>query len=824
MPLSRRPTKASIKKSLQKLRFHKELPSRSVTSDHVEYISGNEYHPPPLRTETTLQKSPHDSGKRELVTDCDGQESSEDSDDSTLTYVGSKSWNSGDTSYVPRTLAHQQGEIWIPPEQVYLMQNESVSPSADLCESCSQLNLEAIARGDGRAGKDARAFSLQTLGTINRTWFQRTCRLCRFFADIWELHKSYLRGASSCLVLLSSLHLSKYAGSDQIRGGQYHRPILLLSHPQPERSFDVDSTTLDNLDVVGPIFIKGCQTTGSNISARVIDAHRVDFSIIKAWLRICATHHGSSCCTPTASNLHGLQLLNCKTGKLEPYTPGARFVALSYVWGANVDDQRNQDVVQNKCVFPQTIQDALTVTAEIGFQYLWVDRYCIPQLDEQAKHLQIASMDLIYNRATLTIIAACGQDSSSGLPGISRCRVTQPNVTVGDYHLISGLSSPVVDVRNSTWMGRGWTYQEALLSKRRLIFTEKQVYFECEKSTFMETLTEPEDSMSTFPDESLEPKALYDHIGVRVHVRHRLFPSDFLGQIEESPWLIQHRIAEYTTRSLTYESDTLSAFLGVLRQVAAPGCTVSHIWGVPVLWSSPEWSSMEGFATGLCWVGFFPTTQFLERRPGFPSWSWAGWRMPISPKSNFYRYGFKMPYEIKIAVETEDGQVSDWATFQGKRQISLSKNSSVPSQFLHIECWSLRCSLFAPRHFAGFDKALDTKASLRSHWSLRIWGSSEKLHNVVMHKQYSNREWGRRKLDIWTILIIGNTQDPIAGGSLYYEQSPPFGPFFMIVEDIGSHFERVGYLDLAHSSLNTGPRINLSRHLVDMERRSFRLG
>ncbi|XP_044724639.1 uncharacterized protein HRG_02535 [Hirsutella rhossiliensis] len=34
-------------------------------------------------------------------------------------------------------------------------------------------------------------------------------------------------------------------------------------------------------------------------------------------------------------------------------------------------------------------------------------------------------------------------------------------------------------VRNRRWNTRGWTYQELLLSRRLLFFTDSQVYFQC---------------------------------------------------------------------------------------------------------------------------------------------------------------------------------------------------------------------------------------------------------------------------------------------------------------------------------------------------------
>jgi hypothetical protein len=59
---------------------------------------------------------------------------------------------------------------------------------------------------------------------------------------------------------------------------------------------------------------------------------------------------------------------------------------------------------------PDTIEDAITVTRNLGFQYLWIDRYCIDQQNEKEASAQIRQMDLVYKNAEITIIAAAGKD------------------------------------------------------------------------------------------------------------------------------------------------------------------------------------------------------------------------------------------------------------------------------------------------------------------------------------------------------------------------------------------------------------------------------
>jgi hypothetical protein len=67
---------------------------------------------------------------------------------------------------------------------------------------------------------------------------------------------------------------------------------------------------------------------------------------------------------------------------------------------------------------PQVIEDSITVVRELGFRYLWMDRYCVKQDNTSEELVQIQNMDSIYWESTLAIIAAL-DDILGGLPGVS---------------------------------------------------------------------------------------------------------------------------------------------------------------------------------------------------------------------------------------------------------------------------------------------------------------------------------------------------------------------------------------------------------------------
>jgi hypothetical protein len=97
-------------------------------------------------------------------------------------------------------------------------------------------------------------------------------------------------------------------------------------------------------------------------------------------------------------------------------------------------------------------------------------------------------VDKIYEGALATIVAAAGEDSDYGLPRISRARETQQTAAFNGLALVASLPRLPAILAKSKWATRGWTYQEAVLSRRCIFFTTHQVYFVCRETTYCEAI------------------------------------------------------------------------------------------------------------------------------------------------------------------------------------------------------------------------------------------------------------------------------------------------------------------------------------------------
>ncbi|KAF2190194.1 HET-domain-containing protein, partial [Zopfia rhizophila CBS 207.26] len=342
--------------------------------------------------------------------------------------------------------------------------------------------------------------------------------------------------------------------------------------PNPLRYVSVQESATSFLNNTGCISLanSGNISTRNGYNVRLLDAEVVDYDVLRGWLNYCGIHHAKQCAITSIATLPSLQVIDCDLRAITDLPDGFEFLALSYVWGVptrNFSADRSDPGSALSEEIPQVIRDAITVTKNLGFRYLWVDRYCISS-NNTIKHEQIKNMDIVYRAAHATIIAVAGEDPTFGLPGVSsRARNAQPHARIGMKLLASTLPNPHVSIIRSKWASRAWTYQECLLSRRRVFFTSEQVYFECQSMHCCEAVSAPLDAIHTPSKERL-----------RISITDGLYPLHGLGKSPQDIWT---RITEYTRRSITYESDTLNGMLGLLRAFSERETPVYHLWGVP---------------------------------------------------------------------------------------------------------------------------------------------------------------------------------------------------------------------------------------------------
>lgn len=380
---------------------------------------------------------------------------------------------------------------------------------------------------------------------------------------------------------------------------------------------------------------------GPGLAGRHISIDSVDYVTIRKWLQHCESTH-TDCAGFAKRSLVGFRGIDVMKLAVVDLPVDEPYATLSYVWGDPVEEEMGPSGLPAS--LPRTISDAIVVARELGYRYLWVDRYCIPQDDKDARHGQIRMMDELYSGSSLTIIAAAGKDANHGLPGVSRPREKQALLRTNGHCLIV-VDSAVEEVESSTWNTRGWTYQEALLSKRKLVFTVSRTYFQCCQLNINEDISFPLDQIQKEEDIMNGYSAIFPPV-------FRLLPQIGGSSRLKAHWRLSHDISAqidgYLRRTLTFDTDAINAVSGILKMYDRPSFV-----GLPLIMKTGD-TKMEDFARTICWHG----SGSLVRRECFPSWSWAGWKVPADSQVTKSLL-FEVSTPLRAGLESVTAQYGD---------------------------------------------------------------------------------------------------------------------------------------------------------------------
>ncbi|KAJ8129636.1 hypothetical protein O1611_g3997 [Lasiodiplodia mahajangana] len=281
--------------------------------------------------------------------------------------------------------------------------------------------------------------------------------------------------------------------------------------------------------VVGP----GCNNSPSYIQRGFPvlpkPESRTRARLFNHWLQDCDKSHTRVCSRVDIPRKQPKRLLDLgdsgsSTIKLDCYPDNRKsseYVILSHPWGTdkskwfrttsdNIDEfKRSIDFKK----LPRNFQDAVTVTKNLGFRYLWIDSICIIQEGKDADfHTEKEFMEDYYGGASCTIAASSASGMDSGFlrphfgPDVKVRRSYTFHSGIGDnsdssesaFHICDAIDDFASDVEESNLSTRGWVFQERALSRRTLHFTKNQVYWECGKGVRCETMTKLFNRKSSF--------------------------------------------------------------------------------------------------------------------------------------------------------------------------------------------------------------------------------------------------------------------------------------------------------------------------------------
>lgn len=355
---------------------------------------------------------------------------------------------------------------------------------------------------------------------------------------------------------------------------------------------------------------------------------------IRTWLDECIQKHPES--------LLDAELPHLPTRVLDVGTPENKYVklfetssdirqhylTLSYCWGTQrflTTTSINLEAHREKLDFPtlpQTFQDAIITTRNLGFRYIWIDALCIIQDSNEDKAKEISRMGDIYNDSFLTIgVVAATRVADGFLKPKPQRGVTLPyRCPDGTMGSVRVAPQKMVDLWQESLYTRGWCLQENLLSRRLLLYTDTEVLWQCESAPMRRVNTTHVSYLYDLPKLRQSPFRRLPVDVLRAAVENNKENVDPAIEVERyNIWT--SIVANYTRRRLTVGADRLPALSGIAQKF-------SKAWSDEYF--AGHWKRQ--FVASLSWRRsrgtsdeYFPPV--LEYRA--PSWSWASIDGPV---------------------------------------------------------------------------------------------------------------------------------------------------------------------------------------------------
>ncbi|KAJ4288000.1 hypothetical protein N0V90_012016 [Kalmusia sp. IMI 367209] len=405
------------------------------------------------------------------------------------------------------------------------------------------------------------------------------------------------------------------------------------------------------------------------------------FALLRRWLQQCQCDPEHWSCAryfpvEVPSRLVQISALNepLSARLYSPRDENDVYIALSYCWGgpqqyattrSSVDDYYKQLPFDS---MPATIKDAIQVTRECGYRYLWVDALCIIQDDPEDLKRELPRMRMIYENADMTISAACAATATDGFLATRLDRLSR---------------LPVSLCRETGWIILEQTMPDSR-SKEDMLRLGEPLNHPLRSDIDLEELSADADGKAS---NKKQTKDMGKEIDVRrrsgvlesrwndlaIKFGYQFYPiidqislQTIIGmtrlrgyqpteRILYQGWL--ELVETYTSRQLTKESDILIAIsaLAELFSCMLPGGYIAGIWE-------------RDFIAGLSWTVHKKRAMHMPARRmsqyQAPSWSWASLIAPV----HFDHVKAKDPvaHFVKCSIGLVDRSIPFGAVFSGE--------------------------------------------------------------------------------------------------------------------------------------------------------------
>ncbi|PSN64694.1 HET-domain-containing protein [Corynespora cassiicola Philippines] len=296
-----------------------------------------------------------------------------------------------------------------------------------------------------------------------------------------------------------------------------------------------------------------------------------------------------------------IQSIQLVFGNKLPY--GTEYLTLSHCWGgAEILKLKKDSLVPFQShvpvdELPKNFVDAAILTAQLGYDYIWIDSLCIIQDSPEDWAEEAARMGAVYRHSVCTIAAAGANDSHGG------CFTDRAYLSITPCQLVSdtpekpGVYASEIFKNNKNLLHtklhtRAWVVQERCLSIRTLNFGSPIISWECIETEASEQ----------------QPRMVSTSYANSVKRTFNDLISDSSREWIDAWWKL---ISEYSSCDITFKTDKWPAMKGLATEIENE-CAQDLVHG---LWA-------HNFTDDLLWTIYYPELKRLDI--SVPSWSWLG--------------------------------------------------------------------------------------------------------------------------------------------------------------------------------------------------------
>ena len=220
-------------------------------------------------------------------------------------------------------------------------------------------------------------------------------------------------------------------------------------------------------------------------------------------------------------------------------------------------------------------------------------------------------------------------------------------------------------------------------------------------------------------------------------------------------------------------------------------CAVPDITYYSAVDQSPRRSTRtEQFLTGLCWH----LSGSWKRRPGFPSWSWAGWYGTLKPHPEDNGY-VENRHGVKIWIDSIFTSQMDLGTFCDTTTMDVFPKNPEPYIFIQADFFHVRFRLAT--------RISSREVKMESKWEAMFETENEEPirapFHITRHTTLGDEFYTRMLTSSWSAFVLGDRlKTRIHAGTkrkVLSNESPH--TIIVVVEELEKDMiERVGLIEL----------------------------